>query len=67
MVNFERRQVDRMAKVGGEFVVLHGRMLDRHRFRLEKQEKAATRARGVDAAGVKGDEPTTAYPDCSCR
>lgn len=56
-----------MAKVGGEFVVLHGRMLDRHRFRLEKQGKVATRARGVDAAGVKGGGPTTAYPDCSCR
>lgn len=67
MVNFEPCRVDRTVKVGDEFAVLHGRVLDRHRFRLEKPGKVVERARGADAEGEKGDEPTTAYPDCSCR
>lgn len=67
MVNFEPCRVDRTVKVGDEFAVLHGRVLDRHRFRLKKPGKVVERARGADAEGEKGGEPTTAYPDCSCR
>lgn len=53
-----------MAKIGGEFAVFQGRVLDRHRFRLKKPVKAAVWAREVDAKGEKRDEPTTAYPNC---